>query len=157
MKNTYYPRLIQILEIKTEFNKSNIDVPKIIKLFKELFEDLSVETTTLSCMEIDQLCTDLVVTDKIKILPEYAQDYIEECMTLHDFPSKWSITPLELLNVFKEMYDMYDGIESIISVKDQILILYKEGKKIEEISKELGVDKNIVDRQIIIARKLNQI
>ena len=158
MKKINY-RLIQIPEIKSELNRKNINVLKIIKLFKELFEDLYVETTALSCVEIDQLCAHLVATDKIGKLPEIAQDLIEDCMTLHDFPSEYAlITPLELLNEFNKIYNyMHDNDESTFTMKDRILNLYEKGKNIDEISKDLNINKKILERQITIARKLNQI
>ena len=152
-------RLIQIPEIKTEFLMDTVSELKIVKLLKELFEDLSVETTALSCVEIDQLCTYLVVNDLIHSFTWYVQDFIEECMTLHDYPSNYSThTPSEFLNIINTLYDqLYIEGEIITTTKDRIISLYKENVDISEISRELNLSVHTVNRQLIIAKKLNQI
>ena len=156
-KNEFY-RLIQIPEIKKEFEENKINEKKIVKLLRELFEDLSVETTAISCVEIDQLCTDLVVSGLINSLPWVVQDIIEDCMTLHDFPSEYSLhSPIELLNKINAIYDkLYDDGE-IITTKDRIISMYKKYNDVNEVSKKININKQTVERQIIIAKKLDQI
>ena len=155
-------RIVQTGEILSEYDKKIPDIYKITKLFKEIFEDMTIEEKNgyevdlkLTCIEADNLCTYLQSDDRFKILPYALQEVIKECTTLHDYPSKYSLSsPKELLNNTIKIFNKHINIENhVVTLKDKIINLYKEGKDENNITNIINVDKNMVHRTILIAKK----
>jgi len=158
-------RIPQIIEILEEFDKNNPSLYKLTKLFKEMFEDLVTEEEKgyeldlkVSCLDIDNLCVYMQFNEKFRNLKSPLQEIIKECTTLNDYPSKYSLSsPKELLTDINKLFIKYSHIEkSTITLKDKILKLYNEGKKEEEISIILQIDKYMISRTILLQKKSNE-
>ena len=145
--------LLQINELVEEVSKETLNIPKILKLFKELFEDLVAITTAWKCVEIDQFCTALVLTEEIHRLPlglEYIVDY---CTALHDYPAEFCwVQPEELLDRINELCkELHVDIQSIKTKKDRIIEMYDEGTGLELIAEEVRTDQDLVMSVLIRA------
>jgi len=143
--------LLQINELVEEVSKEALDIPKILKLFKELFEDLVAVTTALKCVDIDRFCTILSVSEEFNRLPEELQDIVDDCHTLHDYPSElcW-VQPEELVDRINELWEeLHVGLQSMKTKKDRIIEMYDEGTDLELIAEEVGTDRDPV-RSVLI-------
>lgn len=150
-------KFIQINELVEEFNNSTLNVPKILKLFKELFENLVTETTSLACVEIDNFCTYLYTKKEYYSIPDSLREIIFKCITLHDYPSEYAIaSPQEILNEVKELYNELEVDKlNIKTKKDEIIIMFKNGIKSTEIAKSLGIKTYMVERVLLFSKLIS--
>jgi hypothetical protein len=102
--------LLQINELIEEVTRETLDIPRILKLFRELFEDLVASTTASKCVEIDNFCTALYCSEEYDQLrfrdqwPDALHEIIFDCMTLHDYPSEFcNAQPQELLDMINDL------------------------------------------------------
>jgi hypothetical protein len=146
---TEYPESLNSLfinELICELGKEELNIPMIVKLFKQMLDDLAREVTALFLMDIDIFCSRLTMDDRFNKLPDKLKDIISDCQTLHDYPSKYCISPPEELSQrAKELYEEM-GIEemNIVTKADKILQFYKQEKTVKEIVDTLNIDEHFV-------------
>jgi hypothetical protein len=144
---------LQTDEIREELEKENVDHLKLLKLLKEMLFDLSNETTAIGLIEVNNTCLSFHDRrDYYSKFPDYFFTIIGDCITLHDYPSKFALaSPSEILERINDVYSSLEGTASVVTKSDEILRLYDEKKSVEEISKELSIDNYYVKRALIIS------
>ena len=90
------------------------NMPKILQIFKRIFEDLVATTNPIAFREVDNFCSTIYVKDKyFNKLPERLQEIIKEGMTLHDWttePRYCIATPDEMLAEINEILSEYEDV-----------------------------------------------
>ena len=154
VQHSYLEQIVQIDELIEELDRKDLDVPKVVKLLRELLEDLVAETTALSCVKIDYLSGTLMQRAEFNELPFELQEIVKECFTLHDYPIErfMHATPQQIL---KNLDNLYNEMEidklGIKTRKTEIVRLFGEGKKAKEIATSLEINIHMVERVLLFA------
>jgi len=103
---------ISINNVRMELHEEPLNITKIIQFFKEMLEVLVEETAPRSFVEVDKLCTDIFLNDKLyQELPEGLQEVIKKGTWLHHWPTFTRhyclATPAEMLNQINELLAEY--------------------------------------------------
>lgn len=157
MKLEWRNLYIQTDEILSEIQNDQIDTNLLIKLLRELFEDLVSETTAEGLLEVNHVCLQITFrNDYWTKLRETFETFMSECLTLHDYPSELALATPK--NILKEIIEIYNDLHieemNILTKRDEILKSFTNGMDILGISKSLGKDTYYVERVLFKAGKI---
>jgi hypothetical protein len=158
MKLEWRNLYIQTDEILSELKKDEVNIYAIIKLLKELLEDLVSQTTARGLLEISHVCVLITFrNDYWTKLRESLEDFMSECLTLDDYPSKFALaSPEEILKEIIEVYnDLGIAEMNILTKRERILKSFTDGIDVLEISKSLDEDAYYVERVLFKAGRIN--
>ena len=96
-------------DIWDELKEENPNIPKILEIFKRVFEDLIISANPIAYSEVDSLCTTIFLEDELfNKLPEWLQEIIKKGMTLRN----WTKNPRFCIATPDEMLEEIIGILS---------------------------------------------
>ena len=146
-------RVLQIDELAEELMKDNPDWGMVCGLFVEMFEDLNSRITAIDCVEISKFFWNIIADfDSYIELPNGIHDLVGDAATLYLYPSRFcEATPEKLLKEARKLAAQYRPSTPRKSRRKRIIEMYEAGKPIASIAEELEVQRNLVEKTLILA------